>query len=109
MFPQASFAGCFCNGEIGPTPPDELEPAGGTAARMMGYSTGDCSHPNALGLPGGGKSGVGGTTACLVGYSAGVVHSRLALLSSIAQAVLHRLCCAACTLARPPAKHLTSL
>lgn len=40
-FPNASFAGCFCNGEIGPTPPDELEPAGSTTARMMGYSTGE--------------------------------------------------------------------
>ncbi|KAI7839029.1 hypothetical protein COHA_007171 [Chlorella ohadii] len=41
-FPNASFAGCFCNGEIGPTPPDELEPAGSTTARMMGYSTVAC-------------------------------------------------------------------
>lgn len=49
VFPHASFAGCFCHGEIGPTPPDELEPAGGTAARMMGYSTGDCSNAHVLG------------------------------------------------------------
>lgn len=40
VFPNASFAGSFCNGEIGPAPPDELEPAGGPVARMMGYSTG---------------------------------------------------------------------
>lgn len=34
-------AGFFCNGEIGPVPPDELPPSDGTTARMMGYSTGE--------------------------------------------------------------------
>ncbi|PRW58162.1 F-box only 22-like isoform B [Chlorella sorokiniana] len=42
VFPHASFAGCFCNGEIGPTPPDELEPAGGPSARFMGLTTVAC-------------------------------------------------------------------
>lgn len=41
-FPSASLAGFFCNGEIGPVPPDELVPDDGQAARMMGYSTVAC-------------------------------------------------------------------
>lgn len=41
-FPRATLAGFFCNGEIGPAPPDELAPFGGTTARMMGYSTVMC-------------------------------------------------------------------
>lgn len=42
-FPNAALCGFFCNGEIGPTPADELSPthsAGGEKrAHMMGYST----------------------------------------------------------------------
>lgn len=41
-FPGTSLAGFFCNGEIGPAPPDELAPHDGQSARMMGYSTVAC-------------------------------------------------------------------
>ncbi|KAL4419251.1 hypothetical protein ABPG77_001189 [Micractinium sp. CCAP 211/92] len=41
-YPSAAMAGFFCNGEIGPVPPDELAPSDGTTARMMGYSTVMC-------------------------------------------------------------------
>jgi hypothetical protein len=43
-FPNAALCGFFCNGEIGPTPADELSPTHSTGgekrAHMMGYSTG---------------------------------------------------------------------
>lgn len=31
--------GCFCNGEVGPCPPDELPAPGREAAEVMGYAT----------------------------------------------------------------------
>ncbi|EFN59225.1 expressed protein [Chlorella variabilis] len=41
-FPGAAMCGFFCNGEIGPSPPDELAPGEAQEARMMGYSTVVC-------------------------------------------------------------------
>ena len=40
--PRATRAGFFCNGEVGPTPVDELQPEGTAEAHMMGYSSGGC-------------------------------------------------------------------